>query len=102
MRLSNFTGCLVAALLSTSAFAVDDKEVQKNIEMAKKAYEQALKENGGWTSTKKLIKSAELSATKGEKDKALKMAEQARREAEISYQQALNQKKDWAEPGYLK
>ena len=94
--------CLTSSLLSTSAFAVDDKEVQKAVELAKTTFEKAVKEQGGWVSTKKLIKSAELSATKGERDKALKMAEQAQREAELSYQQALNQKKQWAEPSYLK
>lgn len=102
MRLSSLVCCLIPALLSVNVYAVDDKEVQKAVEMAKQTFEKAVKEQGGWVSTKKLIKSAELSATKGEKDKALKMAEQARREAELSYQQALNQKKDWAEPGYLK
>lgn len=102
MRFLILVSFLMASLLSASAFAVDDKEVQKAVELAKQTFEKAVKEQGGWVSTKKLIKSAELSATKGEKDKALKMAEQARREAELSYQQALNQKNDWAEPGYLK
>ena len=102
MRLSTIISCLIATMLSSSAFAADDKEVQKAVEMAKQTFEKAVKEQGGWVDTKKLIKSAELSATKGDKKNALKLAEQARREAELSYQQALNQEKNWSEPAYLK
>jgi len=87
---------------SLNAQAVDDKEVQKAVEMAKQAFDEAVKEQGGWVTTKKLIKSAELTATKGDKAKALEMARQAKHEAELSLQQALNQKNTWAEPSYLK
>lgn len=102
MRLVTKICCLILALLSLNAQAVDDKEVQKAVELAKQAFDKAVKEQGGWVSTKKLIKSAELSVTKGEKEKALEMAKQAKHEAELSLQQALNQKNTWAEPGYLK
>lgn len=90
------------ALWSSAALAVDEAKVQQAVEAAKKEFEKAVAEQGGWTSTKKLISSAELSATKGNKKKALELAEQARREAELSYQQAVNQEKNWSEPGYLK
>ena len=102
MRLTIFINILVVILWSGSVPAVDDKEVQKAVELAKQTFEQALKEQGGWVSTKKLIKSAELSATKGDREKALKLAEQAKLEAELSLQQALNQKQKWSEPAYLK
>jgi predicted Holliday junction resolvase-like endonuclease len=102
MRLTIFINILVVILWSASVSAVDDKEVQKAVELAKQTFEQALKEQGGWVSTKKLIKSAELSATKGDREKALKLAEQAKLEAELSLQQALNQKQKWSEPAYLK
>lgn len=102
MRLTIFINILVVMLWSASVPAVDDKEVQKAVELAKQTFEQALKEQGGWVSTKKLIKSAELSATKGDREKALKLAEQAKLEAELSLQQALNQKQKWSEPAYLK
>ncbi len=102
MRLTIFINILVVILWSASVPAVDDKEVQKAVELAKQTFEQALKEQGGWVSTKKLIKSAELSATKGDREKALKLAEQAKLEAELSLQQALNQKQKWSEPAYLK
>ena len=102
MRLTIFINILVVMLWSASVPAVDDKEVQKAVELAKQTFEQALKEQGGWVSTKKLIKSAELSAIKGDREKALKLAEQAKLEAELSLQQALNQKQKWSEPAYLK
>ena len=102
MRLTIFINVLVVMLWSASVPAVDDKEVQKAVELAKQTFEQALKEQGGWVSTKKLIKSAELSATKGDREKALKLAEQAKLEADLSLQQALNQKQKWSEPAYLK
>lgn len=102
MRSTIFLCVLFTVLWSANVAAVDDKQVQKAVEMAKQAFEKAIKEQGGWVNTKKLIKSAELSATKGEKEKALKTAEKARHEAELSLQQALNQKKDWSEPSYLK
>jgi hypothetical protein len=76
--------------------------MQQAVEQAKEAFEKAVAEQGGWMSTKKMIRSAELSATRGNKDKALELAEKARREAELSYQQAVDQKQHWSEPKYLK
>ena len=102
MKLVTIIGCLVITGWVINAYAVDDKEVQNAVELAKQAFDKAVKEQGGWVSTKKLIKSAELTATKGDRQKALEMAAQARHEAELSLQQALNQKKSWDEPGYLK
>lgn len=101
MRLTMYINILLAVLWSASVPAVDDKEVQKAVELAKQTFEQAVKEQGGWVSTKKLIKSAELSATKGNREEALKLAEQAKLEAELSLQQAVNQKENWSEPAYL-
>jgi multidrug resistance efflux pump len=102
MRLLIFAGCLSFGLWSASVFAVDDKQVQQAVEAAKKSFEKAVAEQGGWVSTKKLISSAELSATKGDKNKAMELANRAKREAELSYQQAVSQKKGWSEPAYLK
>ena len=102
MKLVKVISCLVITAWSLSVQAVDDKEVQKAIELARQSFEKAVKEQGGWVSTKKLIKSAELTATKGNRQKALELAEQARHEADLSLQQAINQRKNWDEPGYLK
>lgn len=102
MRLTILIAYILLAAWSANSLAVDDKQLQQSIEMAKQEFDKAVAEQGGWMSTKKLISSAELSATKGDKDKAIQMAEKARREAELSYQEAVDQKKNWSEPGYLK
>jgi 2',3'-cyclic-nucleotide 2'-phosphodiesterase (5'-nucleotidase family) len=102
MRYVIFVCYFAATIWSVAALAADDKQVQQAVEQAKEAFEKAVAEQGGWMSTKKMIRSAELSATKGNKDKALELAEKARREAELSYQQAVDQKQHWSEPKYLK
>jgi len=101
MRLTILTIFLFVVLYSASALSTDDKEVQKAVDLAKQTFEQALKEQGGWVSTRKLISDAELSATSGDKKKALELAKKAKEEADLSLQQALNEKKKWAEPSYL-
>jgi hypothetical protein len=84
-----------------SAWAVDEQQVKQAIEEAKNAFNKAVAEQGGWVSTSKLLKDAQLSAAKGEKQKALELATQAKHEADLSYAQSVKQKKDWSEPGYL-
>ncbi|MGD8570242.1 MAG: SoxXA-binding protein [Gammaproteobacteria bacterium] len=96
------TVVLSSVLWSAGAWAADKAEVMKAIDAAKAEFDKAVAEQGGWVSSKKLIRSAELSATKGNNDKALELAEQARREAQLSYQQAVSQQKHWSEPQYLK
>jgi len=88
--------------LSTPAWAVDEQQVKQAIEDAKNAYNKALAEQGGWMSTSKLLKDAQLSVAKGEREKALEMANQAKREAELSYAQSIKQKENWSEPDYLR
>ena len=87
--------------LSTPVWAVDEQQVQQAIVAAKSAFEKAVAEQGGWVSTSKLLKDAELNAASGDKQKALQLAEQAKREAELSYNQIVEQKSNWSEPVYL-
>jgi len=102
MKFTTLLGCLILTIYSFNIQAADEKEVQKAVQQAKQAFDEAVKAQGGWVTTKKLITSAELSATKGDRDKALELANQAKHEAQLSLQQALNQQKNWTEPGYLK
>ena len=51
--------------------------------------------------TSKLLKDAQLSVTKGDKQKALELARKAKQEAALSYAEAVNQDKNWSEPDYL-
>jgi hypothetical protein len=94
---------LVVVLIgwSVPVLALDEQQVQQAIQQAKQAFEKAVAAQGGWVSTSKLLKQASLSAAKGDRQKALTLADKAKREAELSYTQALNQKKNWSEPDYL-
>jgi hypothetical protein len=87
--------------LSMPVWALDEQQVKQAIEDAKNAFDKAVAEQGGWVSTSKLLKDAQLSAAKGEKQKALELASQARHEADLSYAQSMKQKETWSEPGYL-
>jgi hypothetical protein len=82
-------------------WAVDEQQVQQSIEAAKTAFEKAVAEQGGWVSTKKLLTDAQLSAAKGNQQKAMELANRAKREAELSYAQSVKQKQNWSEPAYL-
>ncbi|WP_455210156.1 hypothetical protein [Kaarinaea lacus] len=88
--------------LSMPTWAVDEQQTKQAIEEAKKAFDKAVAEQGGWMSTSKLLKDAQLSAAKGDKQKALELANQAKREAELSYTQTAKQKESWSEPDYLR
>lgn len=87
--------------LNVPVWAVDEAQVKQAIEDAKNAFNKAVAEQGGWVSTSKLLKDAQLNAAKGDKQKALELAKQARREAELSYAQSAKQKENWSEPEYL-
>jgi hypothetical protein len=91
----------VVMCLSMPVWAVDEQQVQQTIDAAKSAFNKAVAEQGGWMSTKKLLKDAELSAAKGDQQKALELANQAKHEAELSYAQSTTQKQKWSEPAYL-
>lgn len=88
--------------LSMPVWAVDEQQVKQAIEDAKTAFDKAVAEQGGWVSTSKLLKDAQLSASKGDKQKALELANQAKHEAELSYAQSAKEKEGWSEPDYLR
>lgn len=88
--------------LSMPAWAVDEQQVKQAIEEAKNSFDKAVAEQGGWVSTSKLLKDAQLSAAQGKQQKALELANQAKREAELSYAQSAKQKDNWSEPDYLR
>jgi hypothetical protein len=102
MRSIIIVSCLCLGLWSLNGLAAEEMTLQQTIDKAKSTLNKAIAVQGGWMSTKKLITSAELSAAKGDKKKARQLAEKAQREAELSYQQALNQTTHWSEPDYLK
>ena len=96
---------LAAGLCLAMAAAVQAEtggDVQKAIEGAKAAYEKADSVQGAWVNTPKLIKKAEAAAAKGDDAKALKLATEAKKEADAGYAQAVHEKENWAPPPYLR
>ena len=91
----------VVLCLSAPAWAVDEQQVKQAIAEAKSAFDKAVAEQGGWMSTSKLLKDAQLSAAKGDRQKAFDLANRAKREADLSYAQSEQQKQNWSEPAYL-
>ena len=72
------------------------------VEEAKAAYKKADSVKGAWTNTPKLIKKAEAAAAKGDKAKALELAEKAKKEAELGYKQAVHERENWSPPPYAR
>jgi len=62
------------------------------IEKAEKARKKAASVKGEWRDTGKIIKKAKAAAKKGDYGKAMHLANNAYRQGELGYQQALDQK----------
>lgn len=77
------------------------ESVNDVLKETKVLYKKAVKLQGAWISTGKLIKKAEAVLKKGDKAKALVLAKKARSEAGMSIAQAEDQVKNWAEPSYI-
>ena len=88
--------------MAVNVQAGSDGEVQKAIQEAKAAYKKADSVQGGWVNTPKLIKKAEAFAAKGDKAKALKLAAEAKKEAELGYAQAVHERENWSPPPYIR
>jgi type II secretory pathway pseudopilin PulG len=67
-------------------------EAEQAIADAEAARKKAASAKGEWRDTKKMIKEAEELMKSGEFDAAIKMANQAKRQGELGYEQALSQK----------
>ena len=97
---------LVAVVLylgmAVSAAAQTGDEAKKAIAEAKSAYTKADKVEGAWVSTSKLIKKAEKAAAKGDMEAAINSAQNAKKEAELSYAQAIDQRDNWSPPPYVR
>ena len=65
-------------------------------------HDKAAANEGGWKITEKYLKKSKKLLAKGDKRKALDAATRAREFAELSGKQAVQQKKNWSEPPYLK
>ncbi len=87
---------LASVLGSVSCAAQEPKADAASFEEAVTAAEAARKNaasvGGEWRDTGKLIKKAKAAAEKGEYAKAIELAETARKQGELGYQQAMDQK----------
>ncbi len=96
---------LTSALVSVSCAAKSPKQDTASANQAIAAAEAARKKAGSvggeWRDTGKLIKKAKAAAEKGENEKAIKLATQARKQGELGYQQAMDQKNAGV-PTYMK
>lgn len=89
-------------LLCNSAWAADKQQVGKVLDEAKTFFKEAVKLQGGWTSTQKMIKKADVLLAKGDVDKASKVATAAREQAKLSLERVKVNNANWAPPPYIK
>ena len=93
MRKSTSIAAVVALLISSVAFAGSiDPKVQKAIDAAIAANKKADSVGFEWRDAQKMIKQAKAAAEKGDNAKAMKLAEKARKQGELGYQQYLDQR----------
>ena len=87
--------------LPLSATAGDSAAFEQKIKAAVAAEKAASSVGGEWRDTGQLIKDAEAAAKAGDYDKAITLAEEARRQGELGYKQAMADKNAGL-PDYLK
>lgn len=102
MKRTTFVFLGVTILAGCTAQVLADPNPQEAIEQAKQAQDKAASLNGGWVTTDKLIQQAEAALAKGEDNKAVALAEEAKQDAELAYAQAKNQSEHWSVPPYAK
>lgn len=78
-----------------------ETDAQQAIAAAKAEQKKADALQGAWVTTDELIKQAEKASGEGKHDKAIKLAKQAQKEAELAYAQADHERKHWSPPPYL-
>ncbi|MFZ0256157.1 MAG: hypothetical protein WAN46_11035 [Gammaproteobacteria bacterium] len=92
----------IAMLGTLSCYqAAADPSAQEAIEEAEVLQQKADSLQGGWMTTDELIAKAEAALAQGDNAEALALANQAKKEAALAYQQAERQQREWAPPPYL-
>lgn len=100
--MKTLVSAIAILILSVSTgIQAGEKDVRQAIAAAKAAQKKADSLQGGWVTTDKLIKQAEKASAASEKERALQLAEKARKEAELAYAQADHERKHWSPPPYL-
>jgi len=93
---------LLGMLAASPVWSADQQAAVNALKEARSLFDKAVAEQGGWVTTKSLLTDAELAITKGDYGAAVLLADKAKREAELSYSQALSEQTNWTEPSFLK
>jgi len=104
MKIHRFSaGILVAALvagLPTDSWADDQADFEKVLTAAREARKKAAAVGGEWRDIGKFLEQAEQAAAKGDFATANQLAEKARKQGKLGYEQAMSQK-DAGLPAYM-
>jgi len=104
MRIHRFSpGILAAALIAglpTAGWAGDRADFEQVVTAAQAARKQAAAVGGEWRDVSKFLKQAEQAAAEGDFATANQLAEKARRQGKLGYEQAMSQK-DVGFPRYM-
>lgn len=95
-------GMLLCAGLFADVSVSDDAEFVNVLSVAKAAQKKAGSVGGEWRDVAKFIKEAEQAAADGDFDQAKKLAQKARAQSELGYEQAVSQKGKAGNPSYLR
>ncbi len=91
--------CIVFSLAS---YANEDEEINQLIEAAKVAQQKAAAVDGEWRDVNEMLELAEKAAISGDLEKAKELAELAKLQSELGYQQAVEQKGNVEHPSILR
>ena len=104
MSIRHFSaGILAAALvasLTTGCWANEKADFEQTLTAAREARKKAAAVGGEWRDIGKFLEQAEQAAAKGDFATANELAEKARKQGELGYEQAMSQK-DVRLPGYM-
>ncbi len=84
-------GCTAAGSKPQATATYDQTTFNAALDAAEKARNRADGVGGEWRDTRLMLKEAQELAAKGEFEPAIKLADQARKESDLGYQQALSQ-----------
>ncbi|MDW3094279.1 MAG: hypothetical protein R8G33_01265 [Gammaproteobacteria bacterium] len=93
---------LLCIFLSLTSNASDDVKVIQLIEDAKVAQKKAASVDGEWRDVAEILEKAEQAINSGDLDKAKELAELAKFQSELGYQQAVDQKGNVEHPSILR
>ena len=95
------TSMLLSASLFADVSAAEDAEFATLLSEAKAAQKKANSVEGEWRDVGKFLKEAEQAAADGDFKKATKLAQRAKLQCELGYEQAVAQKGKVGHPSYL-